>query len=534
METAGFVFGVLPVAASLFKSTLSLYTYYSECQELGKTSSEQQVLLRIEQFRYQSWGNIVGLDADDLITNSQSYPDINLPLTVDILSSISQLLLDASKLEKKYRSTTTRNSNAGLGANPNTPAPFESAVESGRENLATLAQDIKSCLSLKSSIKFLIWDRTKLDTLIRQLKAFNDGLENVTAPHSRNQLYAKLITQALDLNANGQQQQLQSLSALISATETTYPTLAEMAKRRAAYLELQDRQLKQRNNRRKSPSAEDPHLKLDHTKMDLIKTPVSPGRFLGTYCGTPVIVEWKTLSVDGGLSENESLCRIRDLAKFLSKKNDGKKEDLTHLLESIGYFRWPGETDRVALVYENPRTSVDTLKGLLKNPDYEQFNLGARFRLARSLAECVFFLHLTGWLHKGLYSDNVVICGDGSTGQSSTETKALQLYVSGFSAARLDGQGEKSEKIELEAHIDLYHHPKYQGPMKDRIEYTRQYDIYSLGLLLLELGTWQTIDESGGFKQKKHDPTSGLKDDEKSMLFWKKVVLELTKSSIEE
>lgn len=226
----------------------------------------------------------------------------------------------------------------------------------------------------------------------------------------------------------------------------------------------------------------------------------------------------------------------------------------------------------MALVYETSHTTHHTLAELLKDPEHEYLNLGARSRLALSLAECVFFLHVTGWLHKSIHSGNMIISGN------TTNTRTLRSYLVGFNSARLDGKTEISEKVELDTRTDLYQHPDYQASRKDEVSYTRQYDIYSLGLVLLELGMWQSIEVSGDFKPRRYDPTkflgkllnrgpvdslgfmmgnaykravvwclrgqferkdgqqeySLLTDAQKSMVFWDNVILELGKCSVEE
>ncbi|KAH0611404.1 uncharacterized protein H6S33_010669 [Morchella sextelata] len=242
---------------------------------------------------------------------------------------------------------------------------------------------------------------------------------------------------------------------------------------------------------------------------------------------------------------------------------------------SSSYSLKPGQTERIAIVYKTCDTKHDTLHGMINDDEYTDLNLGTRFRLALSLAECIFHLHLTGWLHKGLRSSNVIIRGDAS--QSADDTKALRAYLAGFDTARLDADPERSEKNETDAHSDLYHHPRYQSSTRDENRYTRQYDIYSLGMLLLELGSWQLIENGGSYKPKGHNPVrflnrllkgpvqslrftmgnayqravlwclqgqfekngggqgfGSLTDSEMSTVFWEKVVLELVKSSVEE
>lgn len=325
MEVAGIVLAVVPLAAQLFQSTLPLYSYYSEAQDLGKTSAKYHMLLRIEQYRYKNWGEYAGIDKGTLTPQFQSSTDLNL--TLDILAHIAQTLLESRKLEKRYRLDNTCPPASTLASGLQTTQDFASAIATRLEYYARLAQEVKSYMNLASTIKFAIWDKSRFEALINDLGRLNDGLERITGSHQR-QLQGRLMLQLLET------QSVPNLTVLGSATEIMHPTLSEIATRKAKYLELQDRQLQQRDIRKLNPMDNDPELKLNHSEVVLREEKGASGREFGTYRGTAVMVEWKILLTE--MPENQSLCRIRDLAKFLSKSNPSKDEDLSHLLRCLG------------------------------------------------------------------------------------------------------------------------------------------------------------------------------------------------------
>jgi serine/threonine protein kinase len=143
----------------------------------------------------------------------------------------------------------------------------------------------------------------------------------------------------------------------------------------------------------------------------------------------------------------------------------------------------------------------------MENQDFKNISLGTRYRFALELAECVFFLHLTGWLHKGINSFNILISGlqanKSNTSTSKSPPSGGRLSLVGFRTSRLDKPDEKSEKFHQSPHASLYIHPDYQSEGQNHT-YSRIYDIYSLGVCLLELAFWQPIWVYGEYKPKKH------------------------------
>ncbi|KAF4625316.1 hypothetical protein G7Y89_g12851 [Cudoniella acicularis] len=122
--------------------------------------------------------------------------------------------------------------------------------------------------------------------------------------------------------------------------------------------------------------------------------------------------------------------------------------------------------------------------------------LGIRFYIARELATAVYYLLCTGWLHKGIRSHNVVLFERRKAGDPVLRTEAT-VYLLGFEFARPDQLGQKSLNDKENEDLDLYRHPATAstrwGSDGYRIHsYQKQYDIYSLGVVLLEIGLWRT------------------------------------------
>lgn len=110
--------------------------------------------------------------------------------------------------------------------------------------------------------------------------------------------------------------------------------------------------------------------------------------------------------------------------------------------------------------------------------------LNERFAMARVLVQTVFQLHSVDWLHKSIRSENVIF---GYREDPLRPTYGHPLLV-GFEYSRSErdtSSTEYDDKLER----NIYRHPDRQGLPEDR--FNALYDIYSLGVVLLEIGLWR-------------------------------------------
>jgi len=66
------------------------------------------------------------------------------------------------------------------------------------------------------------------------------------------------------------------------------------------------------------------------------------------------------------------------------------------------------------------------------------------------------------------------------------------MFLTGYDFARPGGLRDPTQKA-VNIAFDLYAHPSYRG---GKVRYCRLFEIYSLGVVLLEIGLWRRI-ESG-------------------------------------
>jgi serine/threonine protein kinase len=131
-----------------------------------------------------------------------------------------------------------------------------------------------------------------------------------------------------------------------------------------------------------------------------------------------------------------------------------------------------------------------TLKGMIKatQTTLSQPILDDKFQLASTLANALLEFHMVGWLHKDLTSSNIIFC---PRDYLPTTDMAREPYIIGFNHSRPDEISAFTEGPSTSGNDD-YQHPEYR---RDKRGYRQEYDYYSLGIVLLEIGLWKTIND---------------------------------------
>ncbi|KAK0670323.1 hypothetical protein QBC41DRAFT_96514 [Cercophora samala] len=112
-------------------------------------------------------------------------------------------------------------------------------------------------------------------------------------------------------------------------------------------------------------------------------------------------------------------------------------------------------------------------------------SLDERLGLAFTLAKAVENWHLVGWLHQGISSFNIIFFRKPGT----RRIEYSEPYLHGFEFARPGSDpsiGRAVDSIEF----NVYRHPDRQGTVQRG--HLVKHDIYSLGVVLLEIGLWQS------------------------------------------
>lgn len=156
----------------------------------------------------------------------------------------------------------------------------------------------------------------------------------------------------------------------------------------------------------------------------------------------------------------------------------------------------------------HPTLSMMTLRDAVCGDSFPEVEatLNQRLKLALKLAEAVLFLHSAGFVHKNITSLSVVALERLDPPPDTTPLAFSSIddaYLMGFDLirgieARTSKEGavrEADEEPRLIWDFDLFQHPDRLQGIKS-LRYTKTYDVYSLGVVLLEIGLWEPLSEA--------------------------------------
>lgn len=126
----------------------------------------------------------------------------------------------------------------------------------------------------------------------------------------------------------------------------------------------------------------------------------------------------------------------------------------------------------------------------------EKPTLSTRFAMAETLSQSVALLLACGVLHKGIAPGNIVFFQtEGAADNVPTKYDLTRPFLTGFSWARLHGKKYISDTVasaDFASTSGLLHaHPAYSYTPEQR--YLKVFDVYSLGLVLLQIGLWRSL-----------------------------------------
>ncbi|KAK1832867.1 HET-s/LopB domain protein [Podospora conica] len=211
----------------------------------------------------------------------------------------------------------------------------------------------------------------------------------------------------------------------------------------------------------------------------------------------PVLIEKKEVPAEDRYQRHYD--RIRSVARLLSM--DAKPREMRSL-DCLGIVSTINEnhTTTYMLVYRLPTRQFFDLKAILtaerKTPTMP---LGKKFTCAKVLCRAILRVHLAGWLHKDIRSDNIIF-----SAPDESQVNLAEPYLCGFEYTRHIAAPLDTEPLGGDAGSNLYRHPDVQGLPEDsrgthRPEFQPSHDVYALGMVLLELGSKRSLK---GLKEK--------------------------------
>ncbi|KAF3769363.1 hypothetical protein M406DRAFT_287499 [Cryphonectria parasitica EP155] len=447
----------------LFAICVKVYKLLLEASGMPKMFRYLHVRLRMERDKLVDWGVLVNLSEDERTLSSGL--QLNRHMVNDTLQD------DAKRIKPEDVVVTSSSTGALL------QKKAESFIEKtrrfpGRVRWASLDQkDFEAALSrltaLNESMSYFFERHQRERHLQMQENSFmgilqvNNKLDDLIA------LMASLGNMGHDKHLL----QLTRLKALNVAVETGQSGVLEIPSKGDTLLSISELSLIQEE--------EEPEE--------------LPDRSAGRYQQTSVWIEWKYYEVIRGEHEAVPIYvadRIPKLARLLRDENKPKE---CRIPRCLGYVH-DKDNDRYGFVFPNladqpagglPLSLHDLLLSIPKP------SLTWRLAAARAIATSLWYLHAANWLHKGLRSENILFERSPNPGTPST----ADLFLAGFEYARPADPNEATETPSDNRLHDLYRHPSTQFdiPRDGRRGFKKVYDIYSLGVVLCEIGMWRPI-----------------------------------------
>ncbi|MCJ1459011.1 hypothetical protein MMC28_009388 [Mycoblastus sanguinarius] len=486
--------GLISLSLTLFKGCVQAFQFLETAAHLGSDADMVRCKLEWEQYRLYQWAEQVGLE-------ERPKQGLNWSLIANILKQLEALLTSSQKLKEKYHLDVVElEKNALVRESP-------AAARGGKSGFGLLLLRLKPAFPLASSriiqenntpIKKLQWaavGKDNLRRLVDDIGYFNSCLHNLLESTDRDFVASALGALLRDIiSRSNVSSELDVVKEILQSTlVTSHEAVASAASLKNIRLILG------LGKTTHVPSRQQSKLTLKHLKPAYFErdNPFIPplGRELARYKADSVLVEWRLIEKK---LEPELKSRVHQLAILLGKAGDPS----FHTLDCIGILPKnkayePHDDAYVCygLVFglrtlEAPNLAAPrilTLLDLYKKS--RKPSLNKRLAIALAVAETVLQLHTTGWLHKGLRSDNILFIEAGVSRWNSDS--AGGPYLAGYDFAR--PSNAETEMIPGRPDHDIYRHPLAQGAV--RSNFNRSFDLYALGCVLLEIALWSSLQD---------------------------------------
>ncbi|GAB1315764.1 hypothetical protein MFIFM68171_05974 [Madurella fahalii] len=530
--------GVVSLTWDVFDSTIRMFKFISALVEMPKECEKYRLQLIIEYNRVLAWGKAAGLVDSDGSTLAATLGTNSIEL-VGIVARIQCLLAEFRDLNARYNNEVPAESYNNepstdrdvLKEISNLALSYEREKKERshlrgtnhiREFFENAGRRTKEILTHPARVRWVAVDKEAFEALLKDLHALTERLYELMSAYRARKIddiiagtYREMILARNDI---------QDLWAMFDAVSGLINASADTRKERDAYVNhktLQDLVRLKKLSRisesilsklghdgasdadgslreigitvRKYSASELEHFEWNESTFVDAQFLTRPRGILSIAEDTAVWVEWKSLpdAVPNSLRDKESILRTVALAEMLHLP----KPASLHVPECIGYFddREFCCMDRLGWIFKMPagsdfNTLVVPLYDLLGDDRFKP-SLSQRVTLASKLCSTVLDLHAVDWLHKGIFSDNVIFHLNGEDGLHNYDPE--KPLLTGFEFSRPDGT--QTTARDTDTIWDLYRWPGIQREKPTERNSKKTYDLYSLGLVLLEVAHWKKL-----------------------------------------
>ena len=531
--------GSVAASVQLVQAIHSSLKFLGEARKASKHASEQRDMhfhLVVQAIQFEGWCAGIGIpniillkEANpDTWKDSQEFTDLRKRLGADLRfgnGSIADLTLQtlgglkekfeiAWRLLQGYRSESGQNLVVNASESPKKKKRwYQKSPSSSKKNLRSEAEPFGQ-KSIVVGVKWAGFDKNKFSSILDQIRALNASLLLLLGSDQQEQVQRQSLMKILDdpgasrlpQSSFGEDGELMTLASMKDLQDADRGSEALLSSPRIPY-----------------------HLHMySTTDFEGEFTILGDSRSLGQLADGKVLVEWKHYS-----KEKPGLRQITRLTNLVGLLNHNS------LLQRFLAPRCKGLVDdplnsRIGMIYRT--SSADAQKPIkFEYLELQKFvrssaakpSVGERLQMGKKLAIAMNNLHSVHWLHKSFRSDNIVFLEnprstvqtaspDEDKVESSTNNASLgaltltppplpPFFILGWDLSRPDSPSELSESISLSSasfqnkreNMKLYSHPDIHSSLlssNKHARYRTEFDIYSLGLVLLEIGLWLPLD----------------------------------------
>lgn len=469
--------------------------------------------LELEMQRLWNWGDISGflsyLGGKEEEALDSSLTGLNRHVILEIVLHVQTLLTEFVKTKGRYQEFTAVISDPDL----------LQRIPGSKDRVRNILRALEITHQLPKRLRWAMWDQDKFKGLINRLKEMNDCLIDLADNSMKTQILN--MTKETNINLLGLHSKVDDLGQLVKALTWNGTQLGSPfeTRLRVSYgiqhiqndreegmknylLDLTKFKSLLRTTESGDLSNEQlSGLELDRKEIKISGTSSASAEGIRTeaiYRSEKVWIEWKRYTPFTHSSTRPDpriLSRVQKLAALLRTDPKPVGFQVPHCL---GYFdeidhdvesQDPEDFSHFGYVFTIPNglqsTTPVTLFELLQQPSTP--SLTNRLSIAREISNSVYSLHSVGWLHKGLRSQNIIFfpSKDGSI-------DFAKPYLTGFEYARPDISGEMTEILPGNPEFDIYRHPNILSAGSNG-GYKCSYDIYSVGIILLEIAGWKIV-----------------------------------------
>ncbi|AEO68903.1 9393ca2d-f443-4918-aa86-b32461bf1327 [Thermothielavioides terrestris] len=544
VSLAGLAIGVASIALQVYSSCIQGIQLLITASNFPDDCRYLNLRLRMEQQRLFAWSETAGLldlDAD----NRQKVLESNT--FVLHRQTVLDLLVQVECLFREFRELQTRNKRLQTAPDRDQvlEKPEKDAAEANfplpprrRDFIKKAMQSLRA--NSREAVQRLRWvsfDKAAFEQLLSRFSTLNDSMTNIldaqmqveihhTVQDTNRgvlQLHHKItdlsrLVMALNIKleaASPLPAMMQLSSAQKRANADSLQLLSQLAKFKAFNESIESAKKTPLDEATAmclelgSPDAQT-HLVLDRSMVEL--DPAAEESDLPRCEATlrlpggeskKVWVEWKDYDRQrpGDRSPPKDVI-FKRVAKLAALLNHTPKPEAFRTPHCLGFFDKGSEDEdilnmRLGLVFERPlgdglhaTLPPVSLRDLLQT--CRKPRVTDRIKLAHAISNCLLYLHAVNWLHKGLRSHNILFFRT-----TSGEVDYAKPYLSGFDFSRparademtdIPGPGDDVE-------YNLYRHPLAQSTNpEERERFKKSFDIYSLGVLLVEIAHWATVE----------------------------------------